>query len=85
MHSKYPQQGLGLEAMRLAADRLTFSISKDTLTATQVDWLDSVSYTVRDRLVERWMKTMRRYYILVILGNTARHFDLGPIECISTT
>ena len=60
---QHSQQGMELEAIRLAiADRLTFSISKDTLTATQLDWLDSVSYAVRDRLIERWMNTMRSYY-----------------------
>ena len=60
---QHSQQGMNLEAIRLAiADRLTFSISKDTFTATQLDWLDSVSYAVRDRLIERWMNTMRSYY-----------------------
>ena len=62
-HFQHSQQGMNPEAIRLAiADRLTFSISKDTLTATELDWLDSVSYAVRDRLIERWMNTMRSYY-----------------------
>ena len=60
---KHSQQGMDLEAIRLAiADRLTFNISKDTLTATRLDWLDSVSYAVRDRLIDRWINTMSSYY-----------------------
>jgi starch phosphorylase len=57
------QQGMDFESIRRAvADRLTFSISKNPQTATQLDWLDSVSYAVRDRLIERWMSTMHSYY-----------------------
>lgn len=60
IHSK---QGMDTESIRRAiADRLTFTIGKDTLTATQLDWLNSVSYAIRDRLIERWMNTMRSYY-----------------------
>lgn len=60
IHSK---QGMDTESIRHSiANRLTFTIGKDTLTATQLDWLDSVSYAIRDRLIERWMNTMRSYY-----------------------
>ncbi len=60
IHSK---QGMDTESIRRAiADRLTFTIGKDTLTATELDWLNSVSYAIRDRLIERWMNTMRSYY-----------------------
>ncbi|MDX2503949.1 MAG: glycogen/starch/alpha-glucan phosphorylase [Gammaproteobacteria bacterium] len=60
---KHSQQEMDLEGIRLAiADRLTFNMSKDRFTATQLDWLDSVSYAVRDRLIERWMNTMNSYY-----------------------
>ncbi len=47
---------------RAIADRLTFTIGKDTLTATELGWLNSVFYAIRDRLIERWMNTMRSYY-----------------------
>ncbi len=60
IHSK---KGMDTESIRRAiANHLTFTIGKDTLTATQRDWLDSVSYAIRDRLIERWMNTMRSYY-----------------------
>ncbi len=59
----HSEQGMDTESIRRAiANRLTFTIGKDTITATQLDWLDSVSYAIRDRLIERWMNTMRSYY-----------------------
>jgi len=39
-----------------------YSISKSPINATRRDWYLSTAYTVRDRLVERWMETMQRYY-----------------------
>jgi len=59
---KYNHKGMALESIRISiANRLTYCINKDCLTATQLDWLDSVSYAVRDRLVDRWMKTIQSY------------------------
>ena len=57
---------LGLDVTtikRSLANRLTYSIGKDPLTATERDWFNALSYTVRDRLIERWMETMRSYYL----------------------
>jgi starch phosphorylase len=42
--------------------RLVFRIGKDPYTATSWDWLQALSYVVRDRLIERWMETQRSYY-----------------------
>jgi len=47
---------------RSIANRLVYSMGKNPLTATPRDWLHATSYAVRDRLVERWMETMRAYY-----------------------
>jgi starch phosphorylase len=44
------------------ANRLVFSMGKDPITATKRDWFNSTAYTVRERLIERWMDTMRSYY-----------------------
>jgi len=44
------------------ANRLTFSAGKDQYTATPYDWFNVVAYVARDRLMERWMETMRSYY-----------------------
>jgi starch phosphorylase len=42
---------------------LIFSVGKDPLTATDRDWFFTLAHVVRERMVERWMETMRRYYI----------------------
>ncbi|MDO8926071.1 MAG: glycogen/starch/alpha-glucan phosphorylase [Sideroxyarcus sp.] len=44
------------------ADHLIYSNSKYPINATTRDWFETVAYSVRDRLVERWMETMQRYY-----------------------
>ncbi len=56
---------LGLDVpslKRSLANRLVYSVGKDNLTAEDRDWLFALSYAVRDRLIERWMETMRSYY-----------------------
>ena len=47
---------------RSLANRLMYSIGKDPLTATDRDWFYSAAAVVRERLIERWMETMRSYY-----------------------
>ncbi len=55
--------GMGKEAIQTSlADHLFFSNSKYPINATTRDWFQTAAYTVRDRLVERWMETMQRYY-----------------------
>lgn len=41
---------------------LTFSVSKDVYSATSHDYYYSAALTVRDRLVDRWIKTQQAYY-----------------------
>ena len=43
-------------------DHLVYSSSKNLPNATLRDWFQTAAYVVRDRLVERWMATMQRYY-----------------------
>jgi starch phosphorylase len=43
-------------------DRLTYSVAKDSITATDRDWFFTAAYVARDRMIDRWMETMRRYY-----------------------
>ncbi|BDI05697.1 alpha-1,4 glucan phosphorylase [Sphaerotilus microaerophilus] len=47
---------------REISNRLMYSVGKDPVSARPEDWLQAVSYTVRDHLVERWMKTTRAQY-----------------------
>jgi starch phosphorylase len=60
-----PHERLGLDASSIRqslANRLTYTVGKDPLTATERDWFHALAYATRDRLAERWMETMRSYY-----------------------
>ncbi len=48
--------------MHSFANRLIYSLGKDPITATHRDWFHTTAYAVRERLIERWMETMRSYY-----------------------
>jgi glycogen phosphorylase len=48
---------------RSIAHRLAFSVGKDAVTATTRDWFYATAFMTRDRLIERWMETMRSYYV----------------------
>jgi starch phosphorylase len=47
---------------RSLSNRLIYSMGKDPITATHRDWFHTAAYAVRERLIERWMETMRSYY-----------------------
>src|SRR5579862_1268136 len=47
---------------RSLANRLVYSMGKDPINATTRDWFNTTAYAVRERLIERWMATMRSYY-----------------------
>jgi starch phosphorylase len=47
---------------RSLSNRLIYSLGKDPITATNRDWFHTTAYAVRERLIERWMETMRSYY-----------------------
>ena len=60
---KYDTLDMDVESIkRSLANRLEYSAGKDLYTATQRDWFNVLAYAVRDRLIERWMATMRTYY-----------------------
>ena len=44
-------------------NRLVYTIGKDPITATDRDWFHAAAAVVRERLIERWMETMRSYYV----------------------
>ncbi len=59
----FPTPGRSRESLRTSISaRLVYSMGKDPLTATERDWFEAAALSVRDRLVERWMATMRSYY-----------------------
>lgn len=47
---------------RSIANKLTYTVGKDPIAAHPQDWLQATALAVRDRLVERWMKTTREQY-----------------------
>jgi len=56
---------LGTDAeslQRSVAQHLECSLAKDTYSATRLDIYKSLVYTVRDRMVERWIATQQTYY-----------------------
>jgi len=60
---KYDYEGIDEASIKHSlANRMTYTVGKDLLTATDRDWFHAMAYTVRDRLTERWMETMRSYY-----------------------
>ncbi len=44
-------------------NHLVFSSFKTSESATPRDWYDVAAYTVRDHVVERWVKTTQSYYV----------------------
>lgn len=62
-NSHYDMQGTDRESLKKSlANRLIYSLGKDPITATYRDWFHTTAYAVRERLIERWMETMRSYY-----------------------
>ena len=56
-------RGLDRESItRSLANLLVYAMGKDRITATHRDWFHSTALAVRERLIERWMETMRSYY-----------------------
>jgi len=56
----------GLDAASIKqsfVDRLTYSVAKDDITATDRDWFFTAAFVARDRMIDRWMETMRSYYV----------------------
>ena len=43
-------------------EHLEFSLGKDKYSATPFDIYSALAYTVRDRMVERWLDTQQAYY-----------------------
>ncbi len=62
-HFDYQRLGIDEPSIRHSlANRLTYTVGKDPATATDRDWFLALAHAVRDRMVDRWMETMRSYY-----------------------
>jgi starch phosphorylase len=58
-----PAQDEDIATLRRAVvAKLTYSVGKDPIVASQRDWFVAVALTVRDRIVERWFPSTRAIY-----------------------
>jgi glycogen phosphorylase len=58
-----PSQDEDVGALRRAVvEKLTYSVGKDPLVATERDWFLATAFAVRDRIVDRWMQSTRATY-----------------------
>jgi starch phosphorylase len=48
--------------MRSISNKLMYAVGKNPAAARPEDWLKAAELAVRDRMVERWMKTTAQYY-----------------------
>src|SRR3990172_202657 len=56
-------RGLDRESFKQSlVNLLVYATGKDHITATHRDWFHTAALAVRERLIERWMETMRSYY-----------------------
>ncbi len=56
-------KGMDADGIQVSfASHLEYSLSKDKYTATSRDLYQSLALSVRDRLVERWIRTQQMYY-----------------------
>ena len=65
MNNRATQQHAGMSQAAIIAsltNHLVYSNSKNLPNATTRDWFQTTAHVLRDRLVERWMATMQRYY-----------------------
>ena len=57
------RQGTDKESLKRSfLDHVAFSLAKDRYSATKRDYYLSLALAIRDRLVERWVRTQQRYY-----------------------
>lgn len=60
---QFDHLGMDVEALRRSlSNRLEYNVGKDCYTANTRDWYHSLAQVLRDRMIERWMETMRSYY-----------------------
>lgn len=55
--------GKSVETIKLSIlNALRYWLGKDQYTATNHDWFMATAYSIRNRIVERWMRTQNEYY-----------------------
>jgi starch phosphorylase len=57
------KKGMDAASIQLSfASHLEYSLSKDQYTATKRDMYTALALTVRDRMIERWIRTQQKYH-----------------------
>src|ERR1700735_5402030 len=60
---KYDQLANDVASLKHSiANKLVYAVGKDPVAARSSDWMHATALAVRDRLVERWMRTTRAQY-----------------------
>ena len=79
-HREDIRTGLSLEAIKQSVlDNLYFLLAKVLHTATRNDWYLALAYTVRDRLVQRWIKTLQNFTEdITVVAYLSSEFLIGP-------
>ena len=72
--------GLSAEAIKQSVlDNLYFHLAKVPQVATRNDWYMALAYTVRDRMIQRWIKTRQNYTEdLTVVAYLSAEFLVGP-------
>jgi starch phosphorylase len=72
--------GLSVKAIRQSVlDNLYFHLAKVPQVATRNDWYMALAYTVRDRMIQRWIKTCQNYTEdLTVIAYLSAEFLVGP-------
>lgn len=72
--------GLSVKAIRQSVlDNLYFHLAKVPQVATRNDWYMALAYTVRDRMIQRWIKTRQNYTEdLTVVAYLSAEFLVGP-------
>ncbi len=72
--------GLSVKAIRQSVlDNLYFHLAKVSQVATRNDWYMALAYTVRDRMIQRWIKTRQNYTEdLTVVAYLSAEFLVGP-------
>jgi starch phosphorylase len=72
--------GMSAEAIKHALlDNLCFNLGKVPLNATKNDWYHALAYTVRDRMMQQWIKTLQNFTEdMTIVSYLSAEFLTGP-------
>ena len=72
--------GLSVEAIKQSVlDNLYFHLAKIPQAVTRNDWYMALAYTVRDRMMQRWIKTFQNFTEdLTVVAYLSPEFLMGP-------